>query len=263
MSRDVFDVSGRVVAITGGLGQLGRQFSAELVRRGAKVVALDVTAPRDAEPANPWSLHCDITAESSLREALQRVTDHWGVPYGLVNNAALDSPPDAPAADVAAFETYSLETWRRVLEVNLTGTFLACQVIGAAMARAGRGSIINISSIYGILSPDQRIYEYRARDGAPFKKPVAYSASKAGVLNLSRYLATYWAKQGVRVNTLTFGGVANRQDDRFLEGYHSRVPLDRMASADEYNGAVVFLLSDATSYMTGSNVVIDGGWSAW
>jgi NAD(P)-dependent dehydrogenase (short-subunit alcohol dehydrogenase family) len=261
--RDVFDISGRVIAITGGLGQLGKQFSSELVRRKAKVVALDVTAPARTRLSNPWALHCDITSERSLRECLQKIRDRWGVPHGLINNAALDAPPNAPPADVAAFETYSAETWRRVIDVNLTGSFLACQVIGSAMAKERRGSIINISSIYGILSPDQRIYEYRERDGAPFKKPIAYSASKAGILNLSRYLATYWAKQGVRVNTLTFGGVENRQDPRFIDGYRARVPLDRMAAAHEYNGAVVFLLSEAASYMTGSNVVLDGGWSAW
>lgn len=263
MTRDIFDLAQRIVVITGGLGQLGKQFSSELVQRGARVVQLDSSAPAGADVTNPWPLRCDVTSRASVEAALAAITEAWGVPHGLVNNAALDAPPNAPAQDTASFESYSLETWQRVMDVNVTGVFLACQVFGAAMAKAGRGSIINISSIYGMLSPDQRIYEYRAADGTPFTKPVAYSASKAALINLSRYLSTYWARQGVRVNTLTFGGVFNGQDPRFLAGYRARVPLDRMANPDEYNGAVVFLLSDAASYMTGSNLVIDGGWSAW
>lgn len=263
MSRDMFDIRDRVVAITGGLGQLGQQFSGELERCGARVAILDAAVTEERRDGNRWQLRCDITQRASLEAALARLEESWGVPHALINNAALDSPPNAPADENAAFEQYSLETWNRVIDVNLTGTFLSCQVIGSAMARAGRGSIINISSIYGILSPDQRIYDYRREEGAPFCKPVAYSASKGAILNLTRYLATYWAKQGVRVNTLTFGGVHNNQDPRFLSGYTARVPLARMAKADEYNGAVVFLISDAASYMTGSNMIIDGGWSAW
>jgi NAD(P)-dependent dehydrogenase (short-subunit alcohol dehydrogenase family) len=146
------------------------------------------------------------------------------------------------------------------MDVNLKGVFLCCQIIGGHMAKMHGGSIINISSIYGILSPDQRIYQYRKK---PFFKPVTYTVSKAAILGLTRYLATYWSKKGVRVNTLTLGGVFNNQDKEFLKNYCSKVPLGRMADQDDYNGAVLFLACDASKYMTGSNLVIDGGYSCW
>jgi NAD(P)-dependent dehydrogenase (short-subunit alcohol dehydrogenase family) len=190
------------------------------------------------------------------------IAEH-GVPHLLVNNAALDSPPDAPSEEVGPFETYPEESFDRVMDVNVKGTLLCCQVVGAAMAREGRGSIVNVSSVYGLLSPQQDVYEFRRREGQSFTKPVAYSVSKSAILNLTRYLATYWAKDGVRVNTLTLAGVANDQPAEFLKAYTARVPLGRMAEAGEALGAVVFLASDASSYMTGANLVVDGGWSAW
>jgi NAD(P)-dependent dehydrogenase (short-subunit alcohol dehydrogenase family) len=149
------------------------------------------------------------------------------------------------------------------MDVNAKGTFLCCQVVGAEMARAGRGSIVNVSSVYGMLSPVQDLYEFRRADGETYVKPVAYSVSKSAILNLTRYLATYWAKSGVRVNTLTLAGVFDDQPAGFLEAYTARHPLGRMAAPEECLGAVVFLASDASSYVTGANLVVDGGWSAW
>jgi NAD(P)-dependent dehydrogenase (short-subunit alcohol dehydrogenase family) len=257
----LFDLTSRTIIITGGAGQLGQQYSYALMNSGANVVVFDLHPPKDDAIS---FFEVNITDKQSIENGLRQVIEKWGVPHGLVNNAALDSPPNAPAEENGPFETYPEASWDRVLDVNLKGTFLCCQVIGGAMAKAGRGSIINIGSIYGELSPVQPIYEYRAQDGgAPFFKPVAYSASKSGVVNLTRYLATYWAKRGVRVNTLTLAGVFNNQDEQFLANYTARIPIGRMANSDEYNGAVIFLLSDASSYMTGSNMVIDGGWTAW
>ncbi|MEW5724396.1 MAG: SDR family oxidoreductase, partial [Thermodesulfobacteriota bacterium] len=205
----------------------------------------------------------DITRREELEAALADLKQAWGAPHGLVNNAALDSPPDAPPEENGPFETYPESSWDRIMAVNAKGVFLTCQVVGGAMAEAGRGSIVNVASIYGVLSPDQRLYEYRRRRGETFYKPVAYTASKSSLLGLTRYLATYWAPRGVRVNALVLAGVFNHQDPEFLKAYCAKVPLGRMARADEYNGAVVFLLSDASSYMTGSELVLDGGFTSW
>jgi NAD(P)-dependent dehydrogenase (short-subunit alcohol dehydrogenase family) len=254
VSRDpLFDLSGRVAVVTGGLGQLGSEYVRGLEGRGMKVAVWDVAAD---EPV-------DVTDRGSIEAALERLVDEHGVPHLLVNNAAIDAPPDAPAEEVGPFETYPEASFDRVMDVNVKGTLLCCQVVGGAMAREGRGSIVNISSIYGLLSPQQDVYEFRRRGGDAFTKPVAYSVSKSAVLNLTRYLATYWAKSGVRVNTLTLAGVFNEQPTEFLEAYTARVPLGRMAQASEALGAIVFLASDASSYMTGANLVVDGGWSAW
>lgn len=269
---DLFNIRDRIVIITGGLGQLGRQFCFTLLEMGAKVGIFDISVKKEkmlsivGQYYNHPNLNfqeVDVTKKKSLESAVENIIDKWGFPHGLINNAALDSPPNAPAEENGPFETYPEQSWDQVMEVNTKGVFLSCQVIGGEMAKAGRGSIINICSTYGLVSPDQRIYEYREKQGNPFYKPVAYSVSKSSLLNLTRYLATYWAPKNIRVNTLTFGGVFNHQDDEFLSGYCSRVPLGRMAREDEYNGAVVFLMSDASSYMTGSNLVIDGGWTAW
>lgn len=269
MKKDVFDISNMIVVVTGGLGQLGRQYTAELLSRGARVAVWDIlddpgnALEYDGHEKNVSYFCVDVTSRESLEKALNALEEKWGTPHGLVNNAALDSPPGASAEENGPFETYPEKSWDRVMEVNAKGVFLTCQVVGGAMARAGFGSIVNICSTYGLVSPDQGIYEYRRKAGETFFKPVAYSASKSTLVNLTRYLATYWAKKGVRVNTLSLGGVFNKQDSQFLENYCLKTPLGRMANPDEYNGAVVFLLSNASSYMTGANLVVDGGWTAW
>jgi NAD(P)-dependent dehydrogenase (short-subunit alcohol dehydrogenase family) len=240
--------------VTGGAGQLGREIVRGLEERGARVAVFDLAAER---------FKVDVTDRGALEAATEEVTREWAVPHVLINAAALDSPPDAPAEEVGPFEDYPSESFDEVMQVNVKGTLFACQVIGARMAEAGRGSIVNVSSIYGMLSPVQELYDFRRTGGETFFKPVAYSVSKSALYNLTRYLATYWAKSGVRVNTLTLAGIWNEQPQEFLEAYTARMPLGRMAEAHEVVGPVVFLASDASSYVTGANVVVDGGWSAW
>jgi NAD(P)-dependent dehydrogenase (short-subunit alcohol dehydrogenase family) len=266
---DVFDIVDKVVIVTGGLGQLGQRFAAALLERGAKVVIFDVGDPHALDGFNTGNkdalvvVAVDVTQRESVEAGLARVNTKWGVPHALVNAAALDSAPNAPVEENGPFENYPESSWDQVIDVNLKGVFLCCQIAGRQMASAGRGSIINIGSIYGLVSPDQRLYDYRRARGAPFFKPIAYSASKSGLVNLTRHLATYWAERNVRVNLLTLGGVFNNQDPQFLQEYCGRVPMGRMAADDEYNGAIVFLISEASAYMTGSNLIIDGGWTAW
>ena len=262
MSSDpLFDLAGRVAVVTGGMGQLGQVYLAGFADRGMRVASFDVSGGVVPDGARAYEV--DVTDRASIAAALDAVTDEWGVPHVLVNNAGLDSPPDAPADEVGRFEDYPEASFDEVMEVNVKGTLLCCQVVGGAMAREGRGSIVNVSSVYGLLSPPQDLYEFRRTLGETFFKPVAYSVSKSAVLNLTRYLATYWAKDGVRVNTLTLGGVENDQPAEFLEAFASRSPMGRMLEAREALGAVVFLASEASSYVTGSNVVVDGGWTAW
>lgn len=272
MSPNLFDVKDKIIVVTGGMGQLGIQFVKTLHNAGARVVVLDIAIDKSQISEKYNSLendpdlmfeYCDITSKESIKNTLAKVIDNWGVPHGLINNAVLDSPPNSKADENGPFELYPEESWDKVMEVNTKGVFLLCQKIGGAMAEAGRGSIINVSSIYGMVSPNQSLYEYRRQSGDDFFKPVAYSASKSALLNLTRYLSTYWGSKNVRVNAMILGGVFNNQDREFLDGYESLVPLGRMANEEEYNGAAIFLLSDASSYMTGSNLVLDGGWTAW
>lgn len=261
-----FDLTGKVAVVTGAAGQIGGEYVRALLDAGASVAGLDLNLKNpksilvEIKSEKFFPVEADITKKESLTAALNAIVDKLGEPAILVNNAAIDAPPNAGEANTGPFEDYPESAWDAMMAVNLKGMFLSCQLIGGRMAAKAGGSVINISSIYGILSPDQRIYEYKPKT---FFKPVAYSVTKSGVLNLTRYLATYWAKKKVRVNTLTLAGVFNNQDETFLRNYTAKVPLGRMANADEYNGALLFLASDASSYMTGGNLIMDGGFSAW
>lgn len=264
----LFDVSNEIVVVTGASGQLGRQYAEAFLKRGAKVVGLDLKESTELTliatkyAANFLFVPVDITSKISLQSALCDMQYKFGNPTVLINNAAIDSPPSAAALENGPFESYPEESWDKVMDVNLKGVFLACQIFGGAMAKASGGCIINIASIYGVVSPDQSLYDYRRERGEVFFKPVAYAASKSGILNLTRYLAVYWCKSNVRVNSLTIAGVFNNQEEDFLEAYCARIPIGRMALEQDYNGSVLYLASKASSYMTGSNLVIDGGWTA-
>lgn len=266
-----FDLHGRAAVITGGAGLLGREFSRALAEAGAKVVIADQNPAAAAEVvamlaqsgAVAVAIETDVTRRESVTAMTDRVLREFGSFDILINCAAIDPKIGASrfASHSGRFEDYPIEAWRDSLEVNLTGAFLACQAAARPMMSQGRGVIVNLCSTYGLVGPDQRIYQ---EPGEPEQfKPPDYSVAKAGLLGLTRYLATYFAGKGIRVNALTPGGVRADQDPGFVQRYSSRTLLGRMADRDELNGALLFLASDASSYMTGANLVVDGGWTAW
>lgn len=273
----LFSVEDKICIVTGGLGQIGKNFVQELVKRGAKAAVWGRTINDERivrtfgeeALANPnlKFYTVNISDKASINRALDEMEAVWhDAPDVLVNNAGIDTQPSAPAEVSGPFENFPEEVFREVVDVNLVGTFLCIQAVGARMVNAGKGgSIINVGSIYGMVSPIQDIYAYKKElTGVPFIKPVAYSAAKSGIYNLTRYCATYWGRQGIRVNTLTPAGVwRDTQDATFQANFTSRMPMGRMSREDEYNGALIFLASQASSFMTGSNLVIDGGWTAW
>jgi NAD(P)-dependent dehydrogenase (short-subunit alcohol dehydrogenase family) len=265
-----FSLENHVAVVTGSCGKLGPVWAEALLDAGARVAALDLPGarPTDAFAAlerragnRLVRVDCDITDRASIVAASSRVVADVGEPMVLVNNAGVDQPPDT-AGTRSRIEELPLDQFRRMVEVNLLGTFQVTQVIGGRMAEQGRGSIINIGSLYASVSPDQRFYDHLPGD-LPFLKSPAYGASKAAVVNLTKYFSTLWGPRGVRVNALSPGGVLGGQDDNFKQKYGSRVPLARMATFDDLKGPLVFLASTASSYVTGHELRVDGGFTAW
>lgn len=269
MTPSMFDLSGRIAVVTGAAGLLGNAHCEALASAGATVIACDLDMVSAAAVANRIGpqhvgIGVDVTDEGDVQQMTEHIVERFGRIDVLVNNAAINDMVEHPTllAERSMFEQYPLDLWRRVLDVNITGSMLCCRIIGSVMVRQGSGSIINIASTYGVVAPDQSIYQQP--DGTQrFFKSAAYPVSKAGVIMLSKYLATYWGSMGVRVNTLSPGGVENGQDDYFVQQYSKHTPLGRMADVHSYQGALLFLASDASTYMTGHNLVVDGGWTAW
>jgi NAD(P)-dependent dehydrogenase (short-subunit alcohol dehydrogenase family) len=267
-----FRLDGSVAIVTGGLGRLGSQYARALTDAGASVALFDVTDQRTAlvqsliDAGAPISTHAvDATVRPAVDAAVADVVSRFGAPSILVNNAGLGSSPADAALECGRFERYPESAWDAMLDSHLKSALVVSQSFIAQFreARPGTGSIINVSSTYGVVSPDQSLYDYRRRDGAEFYKPIGYSVAKSGVLNFTRWLAEYCAPFGVRVNTLVPGGVKEAAHAaEFVAEYVKRTPLGRMAQDDDYNGAIVFLASRASAYMTGAMLVIDGGWTA-
>ena len=273
MSAPLFSLAGRVAVVTGAAGLLGREHAHALAGAGADLALadLDGAAAREVarEVASEHGIRAfgecvDVTDPSGLlvfREAILNVLGRLDI---MVNNAASNDKFESPAhgAEASRFENYPLSAWQMVMEVNVTGVFLSCQILGEPMVRQRSGSVINIASTYGIVAPDQSLY--RRPDGTqPFFKSPSYPASKGAILAFTRYLAAYWGPTGIRVNTLSPGGVEDGQEAYFVESYANRTPLGRMAAPSDYRGSLVFLASDASRYMTGANLVVDGGFTAW
>ena len=265
----LFNLSGRIAVVTGGAGRLGRHYAITLADAGARVAVFDLpgaaaVAVEELHQRGIDTYGVDIVDRSAVHDAMARVVEDLGTPSILVNNAGMGSSPVDAALETGPFEDYPEAAWDAMIDSHLKGTLFVTQAFLRAFrgGRATTGSIINVSSTYGLVSPDQSLYEFRRRDGASYFKPVGYSVAKSGVLNFTRWLAEYCAPFNVRVNTLVPGGVREEgHAPEFVAGYEQRTPLRRMAQPDDYNGAVLFLASQASSYMTGAMVVVDGGWT--
>lgn len=266
---ELFSLKNKVSIVTGALGLLGREHCYALSRAGSNVIACDFNEDQCCDfssslPEKSLGICLDVTDPGSLNRVKEIVLKEFGHIDVLVNNAAINDMFEDPKSSgvLSMFENYPLELWKKSLDVNLTGVFLSSQIFGSQMLKQKKGSIINIASTYGIVAPDQSIYrkEDRTQD---FYKPPAYSATKGAVISFTKYLAAYWGSKGIRVNTLSPGGVRNNQEEYFITNYSQKTPLGRMAEKNDYHGAIVFLASDASNYMTGANLVVDGGWTTW
>ncbi len=278
--KELFDLSGRVAVITGGAGLLGTRHAEIISAAGGCPVLVDLAQAKPEAVAadigekfkvNAMGLVADITQPADVETIRKEVLSRFGRLDILINNAA--NNPKVEASDSGSgssskawsrLENFPLDVWNDDLRVGLTGAFLCSRVLGSEMAKQGKGVILNIASDLALISPDQRLYRQPGvpEDQQPVK-PVTYSVVKTGLIGLTRYLATYWASAGVRVNAISPGGVFNNQPEAFLTELYQRIPLGRMADADEYQGAILFLCSDASSYMTGTNLVVDGGRTCW
>lgn len=270
MSGPSFRLDNQIAIVTGACGKLGPVWAEALVEAGARVAALELAGAPESVGYKALAaqardrlrrVDCDVTDRGSIDRALGEVIGQLGEPAVLVNNAGVDQPPDA-GVNRTRIENLPIEQFRRMVEVNLLGTFQVTQLVGGRMAARGRGAIVNIGSLYASVSPDQRFYDHLPGK-LPFLKSPAYGASKAAVVNMTRYFATLWGSCGVRVNTLSPGGVLGGQDEQFRAKYAARVPLGRMAHAEDLKGPLVFLASDASAYVTGHELRVDGGFTAW
>lgn len=262
---NLFDITNRVAIITGGAGLLASEHAIALSSYGAKVILADFNLDKckaavenlQQQGIDAKAMFCDVTKKESWEELLKSVLVDYGKVDILINNAGFTNQSKSANFD-ASFENFPLEDWNAIMNVNLTGTFLGCQIVGKHMLAQGKGSIINIASLYGVVSPNHNIYP-----GTGISQPVAYSVSKHGVVALTKYLATLWASKGVRVNALTPGGIFNGHQGLFLERFKQLNPIGRMSEKEELRGGIVYLASDASSHVVGHNLIIDGGWTAW
>lgn len=262
--KKTFDLSNRTVLLTGAAGLLGKQYADGLSQAGANVILSDVNYSECRKMENelrrkykcsPLAVKVDISNEKSITSLIRTALKQFSSIDVLINNAVF---PETKKERSIPFEKFPLSVWNQIISVNLNGMFLCTREVGKIMKKQKHGSIINISSIYGMIAADQRIYGQSGLNST-----VAYAVTKSAVLNFTRYLASYWNRTGIRVNSLTLGGVESGQDSEFIRNYSYKTMIGRMAHKDEYVGAVLFLASDASSYMTGANVVVDGGWTAW
>jgi NAD(P)-dependent dehydrogenase (short-subunit alcohol dehydrogenase family) len=267
--QDLFSLKGKIAVVTGATGLLGKYHCKALDESGATVIVCDVHKKEVIKFAsslknNSKSYVLDVTNKSSILALKKFLLKEFGRIDVLVNNAAINDMFENPksALEQSKFENYPLELWNKSMDVNITGVFLCSQILGSEMAKQKKGSIINIASTYGIIAPDQSLYK-DAKGKQTFYKSPAYPVTKGAVISFTKFLAAYWGKSGVRVNTLSPGGVENLQKKFFIQNYSNKTPLGKMAQPFDYKGAIIFLASDASSYMTGANLVVDGGFTIW
>lgn len=266
-----FKLHGKNAVVTGGAGILGQHFCSGLADAGANIAVVDINIAVAQTVASSITAKfgvkavaykCDVASETSVRKMVKSVLAEFGEINILHNNAAGKS--NDLSAFFADFEDYELDQWKEIMGTNLDGMFLVAKHVGKVMKKQQKGgSIIQTASIYGVMAPDQRIYEGSYYLERQINTPAIYSASKAGVIGLTKYLSTYWAKENIRVNAITPGGVESGQNETFNKNYSNRIPMRRMAQPEEMVGALIYLASDASSYVTGQNLIVDGGLSAW